>query len=127
MIATAPFGGIQLAFPLVASLGSAIATAAPNALLVSVLAGLPAHVLLLNLGWRHAAVYTIGGALLGVVTFLTLPPSAIPQTNPDWLSPVYAYFSSLAGGIGGLVFSLIRRPDRDADLTPPPSPQTGTS
>jgi hypothetical protein len=38
-----------------------------------------------------------------------------------------APYLAVAGATGGVVFWLIRRPDRDTALTLPPSPQTGAS
>jgi hypothetical protein len=70
----------------------------------------PAHMLLSRLHWINVIAYIALGAGLGAVLsfgFVELLYGTIP-----------------GGAVGGLVFWLIRRPDKDSALTRSPSPPT---
>lgn len=84
--------------------------------------GLPAHVWLmrrrLHSGWAYAAVGVLAGAAFGA-TFVWA--SVFGATIPDIADAAWLVTASVAAGaIGGLVFWLIRRPDRDATAPAPP-------
>lgn len=78
--------------------------------------GWPLHLLLLRTGLIHLATYVMFSAALSVagVQFMLL----VVYADGPYAGPVpfeIALLSAGAGGIGGALFWLIRRPDRDAE------------
>jgi hypothetical protein len=84
---------------------------APGALLL----GWPLHLLLLHLRWTHPLAYVGFGAPLGLLVitgFLAWMGSrSVLPTTPEELTSHAAVL--IGGGFGGLLFWLLRRPDRD--------------
>lgn len=90
--------------------------------LATLLVGLPAHVVILGQrtkpAWKYALAGVIAGVLFGAAFCWPMLSgvSGPSLANVAWL----AIASASAGAIGGLVFWLIRRPDRDAPASAPP-------
>jgi hypothetical protein len=85
---------------------------------VTAVVGLPWHALAYSQGWRQSWAYWPAGALAGAIipTALTLPFGLAYE------AALYIVYASLIGGLTGILFWFIRRPDRD-----PPNPATSTS
>jgi hypothetical protein len=80
----------------------------------SLVVGWPLHLLLRRMRTTHLAVYIVLGAVLAVPTTVL----GLLMLLPEWLGGVHPTSESLlllgaCGGAGGLIFWLIRRPDRD--------------
>lgn len=78
--------------------------------------GLPIHLLLLRYGWTSLLHYSAFGAVIAFAMQSTLMLafnglSFLGAEHGIW---ALSLLTALAGAIGGLVFWLIRRPDRDA-------------
>lgn len=73
--------------------------------------GFPAHALMLRRRWTGPWRYAGLGALIGLVMTIVL---AIFLAQTGAAVFVIGFMIVLAGAIGGLVFWLIRRPDKDA-------------
>jgi hypothetical protein len=77
--------------------------------------GWPLHLILLRTGLVHLATYITFGAALSVVAIqlmLRVVYSASPYAMPVPFE--VTLLAAAAGGIGGALFWLIRRPDQDA-------------
>lgn len=76
--------------------------------------GWPLHSLLLRTGFIHLATYITFSAALGVAATQIMIPIIYAQgafSRPVTLDT--ALLAAAAGGVGGALFWLIRRPDRD--------------
>jgi hypothetical protein len=92
----------------------------------------PLHRWLYRTGRRELAHYVLASPICAIVDYIAIVSGFVavgrelgPRTFVDvwWL----ALLLSAGAFFSALVFWLIRRPDRDAALTSPPSPQTGAS
>jgi hypothetical protein len=82
--------------------------------MISFVIGLPAHLALQKLKITGPVTHMAGGALIAATGFLfVLLVTDERQTQSMWPEGSFIVVL-LAGGIGGLTFWLIRRPDRDA-------------
>lgn len=80
---------------------------------IMLLAGLPAYWLLMRVGWRQVWHFMLAGLCVGaacVVLFTRRAESGLL---------IYWSIATLPGTLTGLVFWLIRRPDRDAPSASP--------
>ncbi len=87
---------------------------------MSLVIGTPAYLALRKLGLNGFIVYLFVGAAIGFIGAMSvgaLSGWGIGLFLVPWLSVLI----SCGGGIGGLTFWLIRRPDRDA-VSPSPTP-----
>ena len=83
---------------------------------LSLIAGLPVHLLLTKLRMVGWLTYAVGGGAIALAGMVVV------QETLGWrfYAPFVLAVVGGGGAIGGLAFWLIRRPDRDA----PPKPQT---
>lgn len=85
---------------------------------ISLAIGTLAYLALRRRGLNGFVVYLVGGATIGMVGAMSV--SALAGLGVGLLLfPVFIALMSCSGGIGGLVFWLIRRPDRDAPSASP--------
>lgn len=96
--------------------------------LATVVIGLPAHVWLKHNTKQRAWMYVLVGAFAGMVFGALLVVPALFGTTTPLLGKLawIALASVVSGALAGLTFWLIRRPDRDAPVAPPSSPQHAT-
>ncbi len=103
---------------LISSLAIGIEAGARLGVAPTLIIGWPLHLLLLRAGLIHLATYIMFSAALSVagVQFMLL----VVYSDGPYADPVpfeVALLSAGAGGIGGALFWLIRRPDREADTS----------
>jgi len=83
--------------------------------------GPPIHIWLQYRRWVGVHHYIAFGALIGLITALAL---AVFFMQAGGAIAIIGFMIIFAGAIGGLVFWLIRRPDRDAPASAPPRAAT---
>lgn len=89
--------------------------------LLTLIAGLPMHDVLLRRQSTRAGHYTIAGGFIGLAPGVSFAFGSLIGTTADRWGDAASFVlaGAAAGTIGGLTFWLIRRPDRDTARTPP--------
>ena len=87
----------------------------------SFLVGWPLHIVMQRLRLTQWWAYIALGLLLAAVAGLLVAPTF--GMSVIYFGAGIMLMLAMSGAIGGLVFWLIRRPDRDAPASPPAAPQ----
>lgn len=81
---------------------------------ITIVIGTPAYLVLKKLGANGFAVYLVGGAIIAIIGAMSA--AALTGWGMGLFVSGFILLIASSGGIGGLTFWLIRRPDRDAKL-----------
>lgn len=85
----------------------------------SLLVGWPLHLAMQRAGWKRWWAYVGLGLLLALIAGFGIGP--VFGLELMYFGGAIVLMLLISGAIGGLVFWLVRRPDRDAAIAPPPS------